>query len=295
MQSAWRDNKGRRADYQRACRTQTRKSTCTRHSPGARRRPEPQTPEQRVQELQWQDVAADVLEAVNLLGKEARRAAITSCAIELGGWRAEELDARAWYTGSGVGSHVEHIISQALEFELGSTRRLQRIHGMYSLTESAPAAGFGVAYRRAGHADPAAEKLPLHLADVAELDRATKRHMDLQDRLADLLHRLGVEPRSPGNSQPQFDLAFEHAGKCFVVEVKSGDPVSPQQVRLGTGQALEYRHLLRNTASQEMHAVLLVEAEPPHPWSALAETVGIQFLRADRLEESLSMLLSGTH
>jgi hypothetical protein len=115
--------------------------------------------------------------------------------------------------------------------------------------------------------------------------------------LADALRRRGVEVRSPGSWQPQFDLAFEHAGKCFVVEVKSGDPVSTQQVRLGVGQLLEYRHLLRDTDTvlQEMHTVLLVEAEPPHPWGALAVALGIQLLRADQFEESLPALLAGAH
>ena len=121
--------------------------------------------------------------------------------------------------------------------------------------------------------------------------------MNLQDRLADALRRRGVEPRSPGSWQPQFDVAFEHAGERFVVEVKSGHPVSAQQVRLGAGQLLEYRHLLRNTAtaSQEVHAVLLVEAEPPHPWAALVGGLGIRLLRADQLEESLSALLAGAN
>lgn len=257
--------------------------------------PGPQTLEQRVQELQWQDVAADVLEAVRSLGKEARGPAVISRAIELGGWSADELNARAWYTGSGVGSHIEHIVGQALQLELGSTRNLQRLHGVYSLATTGPAAGFGVPYHRAGDQAPADAELPTHLADLAELDRATKRHMDLQDRLADVLRRRGVDPRSPGSWQPQFDLAFEHAGRCFVVEVKSGDPVSAQQVRLGAGQVLEYRHLLRDTVSQEVRAVVLIEGEPPPPWGAVAAAVGIQILRADRLEESLTVLLSSAH
>ncbi len=255
--------------------------------------PGPGDLEQRVQELQWQDVATDVIEAVRSLDKDARGPAVIARAIELGDWREDELRARAWYTGSGVDSHIQYVVQQALQLELDLTRRLQRLHGLYSLTATAPVAGFGVAYRRAGRDDSADEEMPPDLADLAELDRATKRHMNLQDRLADALRRRGVEPRSPGGWQPQFDVAFEHADTRFVVEVKSGDPVSGQQVRLGAGQLLEYRHLLRttDTASQQVHAVLLVEAEPPHPWAALATALGIRLLRADQLEESLSALL----
>jgi len=43
------------------------------------------------------------------------------------------------------------------------------LHGVYSLTATAPVAGFGVAYRRAGADDPAEVGLPTHLADLAEL------------------------------------------------------------------------------------------------------------------------------
>ncbi len=259
--------------------------------------PGPGNLEQRVQELQWQDVAVDVIEAVRSLDKEARGPAVIARAIELGDWSEEELRARAWYTGGGVDSHIEYIVRQALQLELDLTRHLQRLHGVYSVTATAPAAGFGVAYRLAGDDDSAEEELLPQLADLAELDRATKRHMNLQDRLADALRRRGVEPRSPGGWQPQFDVAFEHARKRFIVEVKSGDPVTAQQVRLGAGQLLEYRHLLRDmdTVSQEVHAVLLVEAEPPHPWTALVGGLGIRFLRADQLEESLSALLAGAN
>jgi hypothetical protein len=215
-------------------------------------------------------------------------------AIEIGGWDARELAARAWYTGTGANSHIENVVGKALDRELGLTRHLQQLHGVYSLTTTISPAGFGVAYRRAGEDDATKEELPPHIADLAELDRATKRHMDLQDRLADALSRRGIEPRSPGSWQPKFDLAFEHAGKRFVVEVKSGDPVSAQQVRLGAGQLLEYRHLLSEpgTASPEVHGALMLEAEPPHPWGALAAAVGIRLLQADQLEESLAALLS---
>lgn len=253
--------------------------------------PGPQTLEQRVQELDWQDVTPDVLESVSSLGKHARAPAVIARAIELGGWTREELNARAWHTGSGVVSHIEHIVLHALQRELGLTMRLRQIHGVYSLTEPTDAGGFGVTYRRANATKPAERELQAHLVDLSELERATERHMNLQDRLADVLRGRGIDPRSPGSGQPEFDLAFEHDGERFVVEVKSGDPVSPQQIRLGTGQILEYCHILRNTdADAPVHAVLLIEAEPPYPWSPLANAIGVRLLRADELEASLTAL-----
>ncbi len=254
--------------------------------------PGPAKPEHRVQELEWQDVVSDVLEAVATLGREAREPAVVERAIELGGWSGEELAARAWYTGSGVDSHIENIVRRALQFETGAKGPLNRVHGVYKPAAGAPAPGFGVAYRPAGKDHPgAAEELPPHVVDLAELDRATRRHMSLQDRLADGLRQRGIEPRSPGSWQPRFDLAFEHEGVQFVVEVKSGDPVSTQQIRLGVGQLLEYRHRLQPAASPQVRAVLLVESQPPEPWGELAGAVDIQLIRADELEQSLSGLL----
>jgi hypothetical protein len=254
--------------------------------------PGPQKLEQRVQELEWQDVAPDVLEAVRSLGSKARGPNVISRAIELGGWTQGELKARAWHTGSGVVRHVERIVRQAMEFELGLTKRLQRTHGVYSVTGPPAGTGFGVTYRGANDDKPAEREPPELLVDLAELDRATKRHMDLQDRLAEALRERDLEPRSPGSWQPQFDLAFEHDGERFVVEVKSGNPVSTQQMRLGSGQVLEYRHLLRDLDGHDVHAVLLIEGEPPRPWYVLAAALGIQLIQADKLEESLAALLS---
>jgi hypothetical protein len=255
--------------------------------------PGPTTLEQRVQELEWRDVVIDVHEAIERLGGEARAPEVVACAVELGEWSAEELAARAWYTGGGVNSHVEHVLNQALWFDQGAKGSLKQIHGVYSLAGDAANTGFGVPYRRAvdGH-PPKEDELPAHLVDIAELDRATKRHMELQDRLADALRKHDIEPRSPASWQPKFDLAFEYGERRFVVEVKSGNPVGTQQARLGAGQVLEYRHLLSDDGSTKVEPVLLLEAGPPFPWETLAGEVGLRLLRADSLEESLSALIS---
>jgi hypothetical protein len=252
--------------------------------------PGPEKPEQRVQELEWQDVLPDVLEAVAGLGKNARGPEVVSRALELGDWSVEQLEARAWYTGGGVESHIELIVGRALQSVTGTKGLLDRTHGVYSLKDSTTSNGFGVVYRPAANEPPDAEELPDRLVDLANLDRATRRHMELQDRLAQALRDRDIEPLSPGSWQPQFDVAFEYAGKRFVVEVKSGDPVSPQQLRLGVGQLLEYRYLLQGAKPGVVQAVLLIESEPPDPWGPVAETVGIKLLQANELEESLSAL-----
>lgn len=252
--------------------------------------PGPRSPEHRVQEVEWLDVAPDVLEAVRTLGGKAEGPEIVARAVELGEWTAEELSARAWYTGGGIDSHVEHILNQVLLYQQGAKGRLRQMHGLYSL--AAEDAQFGSPYRPASSESPVERELPRHLLDLSELDRATKRHMDLQDRLAESLRTRGIEPLSPASDDPRFDLAFEWQGKRFVVEVKSGDPPGSQQLRLGAGQVLEYRYLLAAKHATEVIPVLLIESAPPYPWSSLAEEVGFSLLSADRLDESLSALLA---
>ena len=255
--------------------------------------PGPTNLEQRVQEVEWRDVVPDVLEAVASLGGEARQAEVVARAIELGEWSDEELAARAWYTGGGSDSHVEHVLGQVFLFEVGTGGALRRLHGRYSPSAGTGGDGFGVAYRPAAEdRPPATDDPPARVVDLAELDRSTKRHMDLQDRLAEALRERGVEPLSPAPWQPKFDLAFEHDGRRFVVEVKGGDPVGAQQARLGAGQALEYRHLLNVGGPATVEGVLLFETTPPRPWVELAEALGLKLLRADQLAHSLSALLA---
>jgi hypothetical protein len=257
--------------------------------------PGPTNAEQRVQELEWRDVVPDVLEAIASLGGKARGPEIVSRAIELGEWSEQELAARAWYTGGGVDSHVGHVLGQVLLFEQGANGALRQVHGWYSLAGDITKGGFGVVYRPAAERQPPGEdELPTHLVDLSELDRATKRHMSLQDRLADALRGRGIEPCSPASWQPKFDLGFEHGGRRFVVEVKSGELVGTQQARLGAGQVLEYRHLLAEYGSSKVEGVLLFEVAPPYPWPALAKELGLRLLRADQLTQSLSALLDST-
>lgn len=256
--------------------------------------PGPRTLEQRVQELEWQDVSDDVLAAVRSLGSGARRHVVVERAIELGGWTSEELDARAWYTGFGDPSHIRQIVATALEREYSFTRRLgRRMGGLYFVNEGVDTPTlFGVSYRRASSTDAMVPDRAPHEVDLSRLDAATARHMSLQDELADQLLERGIEPRSPATWQPDFDLGFEHEGRHFVVEVKTGYPVSTQQVRLGVGQVLEYCHSLRDAESCP-RPVLLLEAEPPSPWPVLLqEELGISVIRGDRIASSLERLLA---
>lgn len=247
--------------------------------------------ELRIQQVEWIDVEPDVMQAVASLGS-GRRHEIIERAIEIGSWNHDELQARAWYTISGARatSHVEQIVGRALDMALAH-RRVQQLHSRYSLPTGAGPLGFGLPYRRASDQNAQADSLPRVVVDLDALDRATRRHMALQNRLFDALRERDVNALSPNNHEPQFDLGFVHADIRVVVEVKSGVPPSPQQVRLGVGQVLEYRALLEEQVGPPVVPALFLEKAPPRPWPALATTLGVHLITADRLEDSLGSLL----
>ena len=254
--------------------------------------PGPMDLEQRVEELEAQDVGEDILEAVAALGSEAHQHAVAERAIQLGNWSVDELAARAWYTDSGYTTHIEQIVNRAIQIEYSMSHRIERDHGgsPYRIAQDGPLP-FGLPYRPAGDREPASGDTG-RIVDIAALDKATRRHMELQDQLANELHRRGVEARSPGSWEPKFDLVFKHDRTGYVVEVKSGNPVASHQVRIGVGQVLEYTHIEAAQVEFPVQPVLLLETAPPDPWPELCDQLGIRLLVANDLADSLSALLS---
>lgn len=254
--------------------------------------PGPSTGEHRVQELEREDVTEDVLKAVEELGERAFRSAVLQRAIEIGEWTDEELEARAWYTG-GEQSHVRQIVAEALRHEHTMSGRLVRPYGSSPFRLAKPRGSeLGVDYRRAGDRAPMATTEQLASIDIKALDRATRRHMEMQDTAAEELRERGIDPRSPDSDEPQFDLAFEHGGAIYVVEAKTGTPLPPQQVRIGVGQVLEYCFLLSARREAVVKPILLVEAALPVPWTELCRALQVEILRADQLQHSLTAVLS---
>jgi len=258
--------------------------------------PGPRTLEQRVQELEWFDLSGDILHAVAELGREAKRGTVLARAREIGGWTDEELAARAWFTGSGTTSHIEHLLLRALQLEESSTTHLTRAFGSspYELTDAGRAhiGDFGEPYRTGAHQGRAGDDIPERLVDIANLEQSTRRHMEVQDRVADALIVRGITPLGPGALDPRFDLGFVHDGAHYVIEVKTGAPATTQQARLGVGQVLEYCHVLRERGVVAVRPVLCVETALPEPWPDLTKALAVRVIRADDLGGTLGALLT---
>ncbi len=128
----------------------------------------------------------------------------------------------------------------------------------------------GVTYREASQ-DPTIAAAPftpnpreVELSDEVRLkmERSLKGHATIQNALASHLATLGLEPLSPRSGEPPFDLAWRSDGVVWVVEVKSLTPANEErQLRLGLGQLLRYRNLLR-AGQQSVRAVLAAEYQP---------------------------------
>ena len=147
-------------------------------------------------------------------------------------------------------------------------------------TAAGPAAPvLGTAYREAQMSPLPGGRQPFSV-DPALVERGLHGHADTQNALAAVLRDADIEPRSHLPHEPNFDLAWEAGGTVFVAEVKSiTDDNEEDQLRLGHGQVLRYRHRLTNLGHQRVVAVLVPERPPRDPsWDDLCHDLGVILL-----------------
>jgi hypothetical protein len=154
----------------------------------------------------------------------------------------------------------------------------------------APSA-FGAAYREARVSPLPSERQPFTV-DPALVERGLQGHADTQNALAQVLRQAGIDPRSRLPNEPNFDLAWERSGKIFVAEVKSiTDDNEEEQLRLGLGQVLRYRHRLRRLGHGQVIAVLVPERTPRDPsWEELCSELGVVLLNGSDLERAPTLI-----
>lgn len=113
--------------------------------------------------------------------------------------------------------------------------------------------------------------------DPAVVERGLRGHARTQNELAREVERRGHLPLRPGPADPSYDLAWVANGLLHVAEVKSvTDANEDQQLRLGLGQVLWYRHLL-SAGGRQVVAVLASERKPTSAeWPALCSTLGVR-------------------
>ena len=107
--------------------------------------------------------------------------------------------------------------------------------------------------------------------DPAVVERGLRGHALTQSVFATAVESAGLEPRSHRPTEPNFHPARERDGVAYVEQVNSITHLNEErQLRLGLGQVLRYRDLLRAQVSGEVEAVLVPERDPRDPVLAAA-------------------------
>ena len=145
----------------------------------------------------------------------------------------------------------------------------------------------GTAYREARVSPLSSERQPFTV-DPALVERGLRGHSDMQNALAEVLRQAGIEPRSRLPREPNFDIAWETEGTVFVAEVKSiTNDNEEEQLRLGLGQVLRYRHRLQALGHDHVVAVLAPERAPrDSSWAELCHEVGVALLPRNEIERA---------
>ena len=134
----------------------------------------------------------------------------------------------------------------------------------------------GTLYRRAN------EEVAVSLTDPMPHDpglteRALRGHRVTQNSLADAILQAGMEPLSPSNKDPDWDVAWWMEETLYVAEVKSVTSTNEErQLRLGLGQVLRYR---QGASGPSVVAVLVAERRPSdESWIGLCEELQVELV-----------------
>ena len=158
-------------------------------------------------------------------------------------------------------------------------------------SESQPQPVFlGTDYRPAQVGAAAGARQPF-TTDPAIVERGLRGHADTQNELARVLRDAGLSPRSRLPHEPNFDLAWQAGDTAFVAEIKSiTDDNEEEQLRLGLGQVLRYRHRLQRIGYLKVIAVLVPERPPRDlSWAELCHSLQVVLLHGDNLDQAAQL------
>ena len=152
------------------------------------------------------------------------------------------------------------------------------------------APGLGAEYREAKVGGSPVARQPFTV-DPALVERGLRGHADTQNELARVLRSAGLKPRSRLPQEPNFDLTWEASGTVFVAEVKSiTDGNEEEQLRLGLGQVLRYRHRLESLGHDRVVAVLVPGRSPRDAsWIDLCRQLRVVLMPGKELERAAEL------
>jgi hypothetical protein len=114
--------------------------------------------------------------------------------------------------------------------------------------------------------------------DLDRLDRLTVEHNELEARVHAALAEHGWSGGKAPKGVALCDLVMEREGRWLIVEVKtlgSSPMLEQQQLRLGLGQALHYRHCLQCLHERTQAAVVVDRKPADEVWVETMQAVGV--------------------
>ncbi len=144
----------------------------------------------------------------------------------------------------------------------------------------------GASYRAADEAVSVSKRDPMSI-DPAIVERGTQGHARAQNLIANAAIKTGHTPRSPTPGEPNYDVCWDTDSALWVVEVKSiTDDNEERQLRMGLGQVLRYRALLRSP-SRAVRAVVMAERKPKDTeWLSLFKELDVTVLWPKLIEDA---------
>jgi hypothetical protein len=195
---------------------------------------------------------------------------------------------RVRYLGEYVLDDPPYVIDRAPETGGGPERSVVRFRLLPARVESEPQRSRAQkGYRRADEEPITSAGEPFE-RDPNQVDRSLAAHARTQNALADFLKKHGVRVWSPGEDDPDFDLAWERRETVWVGEVKSlGDSNEAQQLRLGLGQVLDYQDTLLVRHRNVRAALAVSRAPSERRWVDVCERHGVTLVWPGTFDEVL--------
>jgi len=151
---------------------------------------------------------------------------------------------------------------------------------------------FGKTYIKANETTINPKKETALSKDPDSMGRGLLAHNRIQNKIAEVLMQLGIEPLSPTRDEPEFDIAWKTGNTFYVCEVKSITTLNEEKLlRMAIGQVIRYRQKLASCGHEPIVAVITAERKPSDlSWQELCENEGILLIWPDITLDCLKKL-----
>lgn len=151
----------------------------------------------------------------------------------------------------------------------------------------------GRAYQEVDENPPDIERKAPPSKDPDSLGRGLAAHNKTQNYIAKVVIEMGLLPRSPASTEPEFDIAWKVRDALYVCEVKSLTSANEErQLRMAIGQVIRYRQKLNSLGHEPVMAVIATEIQPiDRTWVDLCTSENILLIWPEIARERLNLII----